>query len=200
MTLESVCSRECREVTGETRSQPCTAPVSAAPVAQRTPANRTARRSAVRARASTTCRQSASTTDGSSGIRWAERLVVMAYPDEGGHHLEVVQPGNGVRGAARCGPRESRRRAGRRACFAPGSARRKVAPRDDRRRLCPVRRPGRQLRRAGASLGRLRDVARRPRACHWTARGSGLCPSGSDPRGRSSSRNTTTTSATTSSR
>jgi hypothetical protein len=24
------------------------------------------------------------------GIRWAERLVVMAYPDEGGHHLEVV--------------------------------------------------------------------------------------------------------------
>jgi hypothetical protein len=23
-------------------------------------------------------------------IRWAERLVVMAYPDEGGHHLEVV--------------------------------------------------------------------------------------------------------------
>jgi hypothetical protein len=24
------------------------------------------------------------------GIRWAERLVVMAYPDEAGHHLEVV--------------------------------------------------------------------------------------------------------------
>ena len=24
------------------------------------------------------------------GIRWAERLVVMAYPDEGGHHLEVI--------------------------------------------------------------------------------------------------------------
>lgn len=24
------------------------------------------------------------------GIRWAERLVVMAYPDEGGRHLEVV--------------------------------------------------------------------------------------------------------------
>lgn len=25
-----------------------------------------------------------------SSIRWAERLVVMAYPDEAGHHLEVV--------------------------------------------------------------------------------------------------------------
>jgi hypothetical protein len=24
------------------------------------------------------------------GIRWAERLVVMAYPDEGGRHLEVI--------------------------------------------------------------------------------------------------------------
>jgi hypothetical protein len=24
------------------------------------------------------------------GIRWAERLVVMNYPDEAGHHLEVV--------------------------------------------------------------------------------------------------------------
>jgi hypothetical protein len=23
-------------------------------------------------------------------IRWAQRLVVMPYPDEGGHHLEVV--------------------------------------------------------------------------------------------------------------
>jgi hypothetical protein len=39
------------------------------------------------------------------GIRWAERLVVMAYPDEGGRHLEVVnlQAGFGalqVRGAS----------------------------------------------------------------------------------------------------
>jgi hypothetical protein len=25
-----------------------------------------------------------------ANIRWAERLVVMPYPDEGGHHLEVV--------------------------------------------------------------------------------------------------------------
>jgi hypothetical protein len=25
-----------------------------------------------------------------TNIRWAERLVVMPYPDEGGHHLEVV--------------------------------------------------------------------------------------------------------------
>jgi hypothetical protein len=24
------------------------------------------------------------------GVRWAERLVVMAYPDEGGRHLEVI--------------------------------------------------------------------------------------------------------------
>jgi hypothetical protein len=24
------------------------------------------------------------------GLRWAERLVVMAYPDERGHHLEVI--------------------------------------------------------------------------------------------------------------
>jgi len=32
------------------------------------------------------------------GIRWAERLVVMAYPDEKGRHLEVVnlQPGFGA--------------------------------------------------------------------------------------------------------
>ena len=31
-------------------------------------------------------------------IRWAERLVVMAYPDENGHHLEVInfQPGFGA--------------------------------------------------------------------------------------------------------
>lgn len=32
------------------------------------------------------------------GIRWAERLVVMYYPDEGGRHLEVInfQPGYGA--------------------------------------------------------------------------------------------------------
>jgi hypothetical protein len=24
------------------------------------------------------------------GVRWAERLVIMAYPDEGGRHLEVI--------------------------------------------------------------------------------------------------------------
>lgn len=32
------------------------------------------------------------------GIRWAERLVVMPYPDEEGHHLEVVNltPGYGA--------------------------------------------------------------------------------------------------------
>lgn len=31
-------------------------------------------------------------------IRWAERLVVMPYPDEGGHHLEVInfKPGYGA--------------------------------------------------------------------------------------------------------
>jgi hypothetical protein len=28
-------------------------------------------------------------------IRWANRLVVMAYPDEGGHHLEVINFRNG---------------------------------------------------------------------------------------------------------
>src|SRR5438094_639297 len=28
-------------------------------------------------------------------IRWAERLVVMAYPDEAGHHLEVINFQNG---------------------------------------------------------------------------------------------------------
>lgn len=42
-------------------------------------------------------------------IRWAERLMVMAYPDEKGHHLEVVnfQSGYGaleVRGASGRGP------------------------------------------------------------------------------------------------
>lgn len=30
-----------------------------------------------------------------ANIRWAERLVVMPYPDEGGHHLEVVNFTNG---------------------------------------------------------------------------------------------------------
>ena len=30
-------------------------------------------------------------------IRWANRLVVMPYPDEGGHHLEVVNFKSGVR-------------------------------------------------------------------------------------------------------
>ena len=32
------------------------------------------------------------------GIRWAERLVVMYYPDEGGRHLEVInfEPGYGA--------------------------------------------------------------------------------------------------------
>ncbi len=38
-------------------------------------------------------------------IRWAERLVVMPYPDEAGHHLEVINFTNGygalqIRGAA----------------------------------------------------------------------------------------------------
>lgn len=28
-------------------------------------------------------------------IRWAERLVVMAYPDESGHHFEVINFANG---------------------------------------------------------------------------------------------------------
>jgi hypothetical protein len=30
-----------------------------------------------------------------AGIKWAERLVVMLYPDEAGHHLEVVNFGSG---------------------------------------------------------------------------------------------------------
>jgi hypothetical protein len=30
-----------------------------------------------------------------ANIRWAERLVVMPYPDEGGRHLEVVNFTNG---------------------------------------------------------------------------------------------------------
>jgi hypothetical protein len=39
------------------------------------------------------------------GIRWAERLVVMPYPDEAGHHLEVINFVSGygaleLRGAA----------------------------------------------------------------------------------------------------
>ena len=38
-------------------------------------------------------------------IRWAERLVVMPYPDEAGHHLEVINFANGygalqIRGAS----------------------------------------------------------------------------------------------------
>lgn len=37
-------------------------------------------------------------TEGIVAIRWAERLVVMHYPDEGGRHLEVInfQPGYGA--------------------------------------------------------------------------------------------------------
>ncbi len=34
-------------------------------------------------------------------IRWAERLVVMPYPDEGGHHLEVINFTAGY-GALQC--------------------------------------------------------------------------------------------------
>ena len=42
-------------------------------------------------------------------IRWAERLVVMPYPDEDGHHLEVINftPGFGalqLRAASKTGP------------------------------------------------------------------------------------------------
>jgi hypothetical protein len=41
-------------------------------------------------------------------IRWAERLVVMPYPDEAGHHLEVINFANGygalqIRGASPAG-------------------------------------------------------------------------------------------------
>ena len=44
-------------------------------------------------------------------IRWAERLVVMPYPDEGGHHLEVINFTTGygalqVRGSETGGPIE----------------------------------------------------------------------------------------------
>jgi hypothetical protein len=44
-----------------------------------------------------------------ANIRWAERLIVMPYPDENGYHLEVVnfQPGYGaleVRGSTGRGP------------------------------------------------------------------------------------------------
>ena len=44
-----------------------------------------------------------------ANIRWAERLVVMPYPDENGHHLEVINFQNGygaleIRGATGRGP------------------------------------------------------------------------------------------------
>jgi hypothetical protein len=41
-----------------------------------------------------------------TNIRWAERLVVMPYPDEAGHHLEVVNFKNGY-GALQVRAREA---------------------------------------------------------------------------------------------
>lgn len=63
-----------------------------------------------------------------AGIRWAEQLVVMAYPDEAGRHLEVVnlQAGYGaleVRGGSGVVPDA--------ALFARGAHARDVAPRVD---------------------------------------------------------------------
>lgn len=59
-------------------------------------------------------------------IRWAERLVVMPYPDEGGRHLQVVNFKNGygalqVRGKSAGAPPDV-------AIFAPGVRDKEAAP------------------------------------------------------------------------
>ena len=58
-------------------------------------------------------------------IRWAERLVVMPYPDEGGHHLEVVNFKNGY-GALQVRVREGVRPDV--ALYPAGSRSKEVAP------------------------------------------------------------------------
>lgn len=77
-----------QEVTGDTRISVHRAGDRGTPVAQRTPQTG---RLEIAVAPGIYDVQAIRERDGRVvGIRWAERLVVMAYPDEGGHHLEVV--------------------------------------------------------------------------------------------------------------
>jgi hypothetical protein len=66
------------------------------------------------------------------GIRWAERLAVMAYPDEAGDHLEVINVRNGF-GALQVRGREGGPVQGEAVLYPAGS-------RDDARRVTPAAR------------------------------------------------------------
>jgi hypothetical protein len=59
-------------------------------------------------------------------IRWAERLVVMPYPDEAGHHLEVINFANGYGALQVRAPRSPSLPELR--LFAPGDRTRPVTP------------------------------------------------------------------------
>ncbi len=66
------------------------------------------------------------------GIRWAERLAVMAYPDEAGDHLEVINVRNGF-GALQVRGKEGGPMQGEAALYPSGS-------RDAARRVTPATR------------------------------------------------------------
>ena len=93
-------------------------------------------------------------------IRWAERLIVMPYPDEAGRHLEVINFQNGfgaleVRGHDPGDPDV--------AIFSAGSHDQEAAKTRRRHRLRALRRPRGTLRSARAT-GRTNDVAPRHRS------------------------------------
>ena len=87
-------------------------------------------------------------------IRWANRLVVMPYPDEKGHHLEVINFKNGfgalqVRGSRtgrRTGPDGGDLRAGR---TAPSRWCRRTAAAATRSSSCP---PATTICRCGSAM------------------------------------------------
>jgi hypothetical protein len=104
VTLEIRVFAGAQEVTGETRISLHRAGERTAPLSQRTPETG---RLTIDVAPGIYDVQAIREHDGRViGIRWAERLVVMAYPDEGGHHLEVVNLENGF-GALQVRARES---------------------------------------------------------------------------------------------
>lgn len=88
LTLEIRVFKGSEEVTAETRIAVHTAGDRSAPVARIDPG---ARRTGVVVPAGLYDAQAVHERRGRVlEIQWAQRLVVMAYPDEGGHHLEVI--------------------------------------------------------------------------------------------------------------
>ena len=88
VTLEIRVFAGAQEVTGETRISVHRAGEHQSPLAQLTP--QTGRLELGVAPGIYDVQTIRERDDRVIGIRWAERLVVMAYPDEQGHHLEVV--------------------------------------------------------------------------------------------------------------